>query len=108
MNPIASRVPEDVDAGIEGYADENDVNKSDAIRELLSRGLEYEDLRSENERLRNEKRTLINQREEHGELVEYVEGEREIQQRREERRDAPVWRRAKWWVFGRGGEDTDG
>jgi len=105
MNPIASRVPEDVDADIEAYADENGVSKSDAIREVLKRGLEYERLQSENERLRNEKRTLINQREEHGELVEYVEEERTIRQRREKRRSAPVWRRAWRWVAG---YDVDG
>lgn len=33
-----------------------------------------------------------------GILHEYVEQERELQRRREERRDAPTWRRAKWWV----------
>lgn len=104
MNPIAGRVPEATDEGIEAYADENDVNKSDAIRTLLAKGLEYDDLRIENERLRNEKRAIISQREEHGELVEYVEEERSMQQRREERRDAPAWKRAKWWLFGRDGE----
>ena len=40
-----------------------------------------------------------------GELVEYVEHERRIQQRREERATAPAWRRAKWWILGApGGE----
>lgn len=40
------------------------------------------------------------------ELVEYVEGERALQQRREERRDAPLWTRAKWWVFGRDRDES--
>jgi hypothetical protein len=49
---------------------------------------------------------------EHTELVEYVQEERSIQQRREARREqererererenAPAWRRAKWWLLGR-------
>jgi hypothetical protein len=37
--------------------------------------------------------------------MEYIEGEMEKQQRDQERRDAPVWWRAKWWVFGRSSED---
>lgn len=36
-----------------------------------------------------------------GELVEYVERERDLQRRREERQDAPAWTHAKWWLFGR-------
>jgi hypothetical protein len=44
---------------------------------------------------------LIEQQEEKQELVEYVGEERTIQQRREARRNAPLWRRAKWFVFGR-------
>ena len=90
MNQIDARVPEATDDGIEVYADKNDISKSDAIRELLKRGIEYDDLQSENERLQSEKRTIINQRGEHQELVEYVEGERELQRRERERRDAPL------------------
>jgi len=34
------------------------------------------------------------------ELVEYVEAEKSLQERRQERDSAPVWKRAKWWVTG--------
>jgi hypothetical protein len=51
--------------------------------------------------------------EEHGELVEYVEHEKSLQERREEReteraarRNAPIWKRGYWWVFGRGEQDA--
>lgn len=74
----------------------------EGLRELVEREIEYDELERENERLRAEKRTLINDREERTELVKYVEQERELQRRQEERQDAPVWQRAKWWVLGRG------
>lgn len=67
-----------------------------------------EDLEQENQRLRNEKRTLINDREEHTELVEYVEEQREDEQRERERRHAPAWRRAKWWLLGEPRDDREG
>jgi hypothetical protein len=35
------------------------------------------------------------------ELVEFVEAEKSLVEKREERRSAPAWKRAKWWVFGR-------
>ena len=38
------------------------------------------------------------------EIVAYVDEERAMQQR--ERRDAPLWTRAKWYVFGRSDEAT--
>lgn len=100
MHQIAARVPEEVDEAIEAFSDENDCTKSEAVRALLKRGVEYEELQSENERLRNEKRTLINNREEHTELVEYVQEERSLAQERSQRRKAPAWRRAKWWLLG--------
>lgn len=93
MKQVAARVPEGTNDGIEAFADENDVSKSDAIREVLSRGLEYDRLRSENERLRNEKRTIINQRDENSQLVEYVEDEQRYRQ-------AGVVQRVRWWFRG--------
>ena len=36
-----------------------------------------------------------------GELVEYVERERSMQEQERKRRNAPAWRRAKWWLLGR-------
>lgn len=100
MHQIAARVPEEVNEAIEAFSDENDCTKSEAVRALLKRGVEYEELQIENERLQSEKRTLINQREEHTELVEYVQEERSLAQERSQRRKAPVWRRAKWWFLG--------
>ena len=111
-------------------------SKSDAVRSLLNKGLEYDDLvdelqskeadieglerrneelnkrlaefndiRDENQRLQNEKRALIQQRQENQELAEYVEQERSLQQearqRQMEKESAPVWKRLEWFIFGR-------
>lgn len=73
---------------------------SEIVRDYVAKGMDYDELKRENDHLRAEKRTLIRDREEHTELVEYVEHERRLDQQREERREAPVWRRAKWWLFG--------
>jgi Arc/MetJ-type ribon-helix-helix transcriptional regulator len=72
---------------------------------------EYEDriadLERENDRLHRERRQLLDQRDEHTELVRHVEDEREEREQRRERRNAPVWRRAKWWVFGHSDDETE-
>lgn len=71
---------------------------------------EYEDrierLEQENERLQRRVEKVIAMNEEHGELVKYVSREKSLQIQREERQNAPVWKRGYWWVFGRGEQDT--
>lgn len=107
MESVSTRLDDETARLIRETADERGVSVAEVLRERIEQGMDYDELKAENERLRNEKRTLVNQREEHGELVEYVEEERELRrrreeriQRREERRDAPAWKRAKWWLFG--------
>jgi hypothetical protein len=57
-------------------------------------------LKQENDRLQRERRQLLEQREEHHELVNYAENQRENEQRARERRKQPVWTRAWWWLTG--------
>lgn len=56
-----------------------------------------EELQQEVDRLQNEKRTLINDRQEKQELVEYVETEKSLSERKAQ---AGVITRAKWWLTG--------
>jgi chromosome segregation ATPase len=76
-------------------------SRSRALRAVLDEyeelHTECEELRTRCERLENEKQTLIEQREEHGELVRYVREERSAERRR---REAGLVTRAKWWAFG--------
>ena len=92
-------------AELDREADERDVSRSEYIRGILASRHETDGeidrLRRENDRLQRERRQLLEQREEHTELVRYAADRREREQRREERRDAPIWRRARWYVFGR-------
>jgi Arc/MetJ-type ribon-helix-helix transcriptional regulator len=98
---VAARVSPDTAAEIERLQNDGERSQSEAVRELLRRGIEADRLRRERDSLQNQLNTLAGREREHGELVEYVQEERSIQERREERRDAPAWRRAKWWLLGR-------
>ena len=108
MPRYSVRVSEELGERIEQYADEYDGSRSDALREILHRGVEYDSIRQERDSLQNQLNTLAGREREHAELVEYVEREKSMQERREERerkreqrRNAPAWRRAKWWLLGR-------
>ncbi|MFC4990591.1 CopG family ribbon-helix-helix protein [Saliphagus infecundisoli] len=102
MEQITVKVPGDTYESLEEYTEsEHDGNRSEAIRELLARGLEYDDLENERDRLERQLAATNQRVDQHQELVEYVQEERDLQQHREERRDAPLWTRAKWYVFGR-------
>ena len=73
---------------------------SAAVREALRRFDEIEAVRARRDDLR---RQLAAQNRRSGELdnvVEYANAELKKQDRERERRDAPVWTRAKYWLFG--------
>ncbi len=84
---------------LDAEADENGVSCSEYIRNTLASRGDTEELRRENDRFRNEKRALVQQREEHTALIEYVEDERRIQERREQRQQRNILWRA-WWLAG--------
>jgi metal-responsive CopG/Arc/MetJ family transcriptional regulator len=103
MESLTAKVPEDLLEEIEDYADdEHDGNRSEAVRDLLGRGLDADELEAERDRLERQYRQLIEQREEHEALVEYVEEERTLEERR---RRAGLAKRAKWWLVGMPDED---
>jgi hypothetical protein len=56
-------------------------------------GLEAEAIEADRDRLQRQLGQLIDQRDEHQELVEYVDEEQSW-------RSAPLWKRAKWWLIG--------
>jgi len=81
--------------------------QSDAgrVRECIERSQELDacrervgDLEQRVERLEREKRLLLEQREEHSQLVRAVEEQRTLEQ---ERAQAGLATRARWWLFGR-------
>lgn len=76
-------------------------SKADAVRELTRAGERLPEVERERDQLREQLAATNARAEDVSDLVEYVEAERELQRRERERRDAPAWKRAKWWLFGR-------
>lgn len=72
-------------------------NRSEAVRDLLSKGLEYDELKRERDELQEQLRARNGREEEVTDLATYVQEEREW-------RSAPIWKRAKWWVVGKSQE----
>jgi hypothetical protein len=64
----------------------------DACRERVG------DLEQQVERLQREKRLILEERDEHSQLVRAVEQQRTLE---EQRAQAGLATRAKWWLFGR-------
>ncbi|WP_339106517.1 ribbon-helix-helix protein, CopG family [Haloterrigena salinisoli] len=105
MEQITVKVPSDTNESLEEYAEaEHDGNRSEAIRELLSRGLEYEEIKTERDRLER-KLTETNARQDDvSEIVEYVEKQREVERYRDQRQrmvdQAGLLTRMKWKLTG--------
>jgi metal-responsive CopG/Arc/MetJ family transcriptional regulator len=118
VQKISFRIPDEVIEDIEAYEDEKDLSRSEACRELISSALEDErgqsaddrlrsvreqyedqidDLERDIERLNRERRQILEQREEHDELVRAVEREQSLAERKAE---AGLGTRLKWWAFG--------
>jgi metal-responsive CopG/Arc/MetJ family transcriptional regulator len=117
MKRVSVKIPADMVETLDSKAESKDTTRSDVIRNLLDDALNpsdddrntelqqrITDLERENERLRNEKRTLIRDREERTELVRYVEEQRELTRYQERRQrlldDANILRRWKWKLTG--------
>lgn len=94
MPQISARVSEDLNSEIEAFSNENNTAKSEAIRTLLRRGIEYEDMQTETTRLRQQLAAANQRIDASNELVEYVEDELSY-------REAGLGTRMKWWLFGK-------
>lgn len=118
MANVSVRLDDDLVAELDAEASERGISRAEYIRELLRSRHEYSvstsehaqlqaeydqlqddhgQLQQELERLRREKRLILEDREEHTELVEAVERDMTLQ---EKRAQAGVLTRAKWYVFG--------
>jgi septal ring factor EnvC (AmiA/AmiB activator) len=98
---VTVRLSDALAAHVDAVRQDSETSDAEAVRECIRRSqslgeleARVADLETDVERLRSEKRTLIRDREERGELVAYVEAE-------EQRRRAGLLTRSKWWLFGR-------
>ncbi|WP_122088601.1 ribbon-helix-helix protein, CopG family [Halalkalicoccus subterraneus] len=110
MQRVSVKLDGDMVEQLDSLADDQSVTRSDVIRDTLDDGLNTDDdveiqrlqeritdLETENERLRREKRLVLEQREEHTDLVSTVERQQSLTERKA---SASVFRRAKWWLVG--------
>lgn len=115
MAQITLRLDDDLLAELDREADERGVSRSEYVRDTLDSRNRADELEARVEDLRRQLQQANAGERDVDEIVTYVEEERELRrrreqriQRREERRDAPAWRRAKWWLFGRPSTEADG
>ena len=99
-NQVTARVSDELKEQIEAFSNEINATKAEAVRTLLKRGLDFNEIKRENERLRDQLAATNQRIDDTKEIVEYVEEERKLQQQRHQKENAPVWKRAKYWVFG--------
>jgi hypothetical protein len=104
---VTVRLNDSLASHVDAVRHDDETSDAEAVRECIRRSLELDAVRDDLDRaearvdeLENQLAAVQERQEQHDELVEYVEEEKSIQQRREERRQAPAWRRAKWWLFG--------
>ena len=95
-NRITVVVDDELLEQVDEYDD--DDNRSETVRELLKKGLAYDEKQREVDRLNRKVSAIQSRREEHTELVEYVENQKQLQR---DKQTASAVERAKWWLFGR-------
>lgn len=111
MKKISVTLREDQVGRLSDLVGEEYDDRSKAVRDLLDRGFEHEELAQELKQAEARVEDLRRQLQEANagerdvdEIVAYVEEERALQreerERREQRRSAPAWTRAKWWLLG--------
>ncbi|MFC6764025.1 ribbon-helix-helix protein, CopG family [Natrinema soli] len=122
MEPITLRLSTDTLDDVDNEAEEQGLSRAEYLREIVENRHEHEEIRSEYEaklsgyeeklseletevkRLRNEKRLILEQREENTELVEYVETEKSLTERKAQ---AGIVTRAKWLITGMPTEEAE-
>ena len=102
MHRLTVRLPDDMADRIADLAGENGPyeSKSEAVRELIRQGEQLPEVQQERDRLRDQLAATNSRADDIGELVTYVKQERALRERDRDRQQAPVWQRAKWWLFG--------
>lgn len=81
--------------------DSDDLDsKSAAIRECISSDERLQKVEQERDRLQDQLAASNARQDDVSEIVEYVDQERQMQEQQRRKQNAPVWTRAKYWVFG--------
>jgi transketolase len=115
MEPITLRIESDTLEEIDDEAEQSDQTRAEYLREVIGNRHRHEQIQAEHEeilrdyeqkvdeleteldRVHNEKRLILEQREENEQLVNYVEAEKTLQERKA---SANMFTRLKWKVTG--------
>lgn len=104
MDKISVTLPSETIVRLSNVVDESYDNRSEAVRDLVQKGFEYDELERENRRLQRQLAATNRRVDEHKQLQEYVEGQQELERRRarrEERRaHAGILTKTKWALMG--------
>lgn len=104
MESVSTRLDDETERLVRERAEERDVSMAEILRELIEKGLEYDEIEAERDRLQRKLTETNTQNDKVDTLATYVETERARQQRQLAREDAlasaPPWRRLKWWATG--------
>jgi TolA-binding protein len=106
---VTVRLSDALASHIDAVRHDSETSDAEAVREAIRRSQRLNDvearvdeLETEVERLKREKRLILEERDEKQELARYVEEERSAAQRR---REAGLVTRAKWWLVGQDRDD---
>jgi hypothetical protein len=120
MEPITLRIESDTLEEIDDEAEQSDQTRAEYLREVIGNRHRHEQIQAEHEeilrdyeqkvdeleteldRVHSEKRLILEQREENEKLVNYVETEKTLT---EKKAQAGVLTRTKWWLTGVPTED---
>ena len=112
MDPITLRLPTETLEEVDDEAEDRGLSRAEYLREVVENRNEHveklsdyeselEELRTEVGRLHRERRQILEQREEHNELVAAVQSDQTLSERKAK---AGVGTRLKWWMFGMDGD----
>ena len=82
MDKISVTLPSETVVRLSNVVDESYDNRSEAVRDLVQKGFEYDELELENRRLQRQLAATNRRVDEHKQLQEYVEGQQELERRR--------------------------
>jgi len=108
---VTVRLDDSLAEHVEAVRPDADDSDAEAVRECIRRSRRLDDaeervdeLESGVERVKREKRLILEEREEKRELARYAEDKRTAEQRR---REAGLATRARWFLFGEDRDDQD-
>lgn len=94
MQQMTFHIPDEVVEHVESEASDRDISKSKVVRELLQRGMDYDQLESTNSELRSKLEASNRDNKIDDKLVRYVEHDIDFH-------EAGIATKLRWYIFGK-------